>query len=96
MVKYSKANLGETNKSIFEVFLVWSRILTYFMIFLEIKIVPDILLSLKFVSKMVSGCYFYQNIRLMFFSAFGQVFFKISLFMEFCLAPHGHCTTSDS
>ena len=50
MVKYSKANLGETNKSIFEVFLVWSRILTYFMIFLEIKIVSDILLSLKFVS----------------------------------------------
>ena len=59
----SKTDLGEKLKSIFEAFLGWSRILKYFMIFLEIEIVSDFLLSLKFVSEMVSRHHFYQKIR---------------------------------
>ena len=46
----AKTDLGEAIKSIFEVFLGWSRILKYFIFFLEIRIVSDFLLSLKFVS----------------------------------------------
>ena len=46
----AKTNLEETLKSIFEAFLGWSRVLKYSMFFLEIKIVSDVLLSLKFVS----------------------------------------------
>ena len=37
----SKTDLGETLKSMFEAFLGWSRVLKYFIIFLEIEIVSD-------------------------------------------------------
>ena len=46
----SKTGLGVTLTLVFEAFLGESRILKYFMIFLEINLVSDFLMSLKFLS----------------------------------------------